>query len=84
MSHSRLGPVTPPGGRRGRGPVGGRAIRRRFLIVCEGEVTETRYFEAFPVSADVQVAVRGEGKNTKSLVRTAREHAKAGAMAGAA
>lgn len=47
-------------------------------------MTETRYFEAFPVSADVQVAVRGEGKNTKSLVRTAREHAKAAAKAGAA
>lgn len=62
-------------GRRGRRPFGSRAPRKRFLIVCEGAVTEVRYFEAFPVSREVYVVVKGEGKNTTSLVVAAVEHA---------
>jgi hypothetical protein len=61
-------------GRRGR-QFNTRAPRRSFLIVCEGEVTEVRYFEAFPVRKEVLVAVRGEGKNTTSLVAAAIAHA---------
>lgn len=61
-------------GRRGRRPPH-RQPRRSFLIVCEGAVTEVRYFEAFPVSKQVHVAVHGEGKNTTSLVAAAVEHA---------
>jgi hypothetical protein len=61
-------------GRRGRRPAT-RAPRRSFLIVCEGAVTEVRYFEAFPVRKDVHVAVRGEGKNTLSLIEAAVVHA---------
>jgi hypothetical protein len=62
-------------GRRGRRPFASRPLRKRFLIVCEGAVTEVRYFEAFPVSREVHVVVRGEGKNTTSLVAAAVEHA---------
>lgn len=40
-------------------------------------MTEVRYFEAFPVSREVHVVVRGEGKNTRSLVAAAVEHADA-------
>jgi len=61
-------------GRRGRRSES-RAPRRSFLIVCEGAETEVRYFKAFPVRKDVQVAVRGEGKNTLSLVEAAIKHA---------
>ncbi|MCA9709790.1 MAG: RloB domain-containing protein [Myxococcales bacterium] len=44
--------------------------------MCEGEVTEVAYFEAFPVNRrEVHVAVEGEGKNTTSLVAAAVEHA---------
>ena len=38
-------------------------------------MTEVRYFEAFPVPKQVQVAVHGEGKNTTSLVAAAVKHA---------
>ncbi len=62
-------------GRRGCRPYASRALRKNFLIVCEGAVTEVAYFEAFPVSRKVRVVVRGEGKNTTSLVKTAVEHA---------
>jgi hypothetical protein len=72
----RLGAMDPlQRGRRGRRPFESRAPRKRFLIVCEGAVTEVRYFEAFPVSREVHVVVRGEGKNTTSLVAAAAEHA---------
>lgn len=64
-------------GRRGR-RYATREPARRFLIVCEGEVTEVRYFEAFPVRKEVHVAVRGEGKNTTSLVDAAVRHAQRG------
>jgi hypothetical protein len=74
-----LGRLTPSNagrhGRRGRRPFASRPLRKRFLIVCEGAVTEVRYFEAFPVSREVHVVVRGEGKNTTSLVAAAVEHA---------
>lgn len=40
-------------------------------------MTEVRYFEAFPVSREVHVVVRGEGKNTRSLVAAAVAHADA-------
>jgi len=62
-------------GRRGRREYASRALRKRFLIVCEGAVTEVAYFEAFPVSREVRVVVRGEGKNTTSLVEAAVHHA---------
>ena len=42
--------------------------------MCEGEVTEKAYFEAFPVTT-VVVRVEGEGKNTTSLVAAAEAHA---------
>lgn len=61
-------------GRRGRSPFEGRRVRKRFLIVCEGEETEPNYFRAFPVSADVRVDVRGEGMNTISLVARAEAY----------
>jgi hypothetical protein len=39
----------------------------RFLIVCEGERTEPKYFKGFPlVTADVEII--GEGYNTVSLI----------------
>lgn len=62
-------------GRRGRRPYASRALRKRFLIVCEGAVTEVAYFESFPVNREVRVVVEGEGKNTTSLVAAAIEHA---------
>lgn len=62
-------------GRRGRRPFASRPLRKRFLIVCEGEATEVAYFEAFPVNREVQVVVEGEGKNTTSLVSAAIGHA---------
>lgn len=71
---ARLETLDPGRGRRGR-HFANRAPRRSFLIVCEGEVTEVRYFQAFPVRKDVLVAVRGEGKNTTSLVAAAVAHA---------
>ncbi len=61
-------------GRRGR-RYATRNYRRRFLIVCEGEKTEPHYFRAFPVSSDVYLRVKGEGRNTTSLVRVARKYA---------
>lgn len=44
-----------------------------LLIVCEGSVTEPRYFEAFPKKRTVNVLVRGTGRNTLSLVDWALE-----------
>lgn len=75
---ARLEAPTNRGGRRGRQAAGSRPPRKRFLIVCEGEVTETLYFESFPVATDVRVTVKGEGKNTTSLVATAKSHADKG------
>ena len=43
-----------------------------FLIVCEGESTEPNYFRKFPIKTNViNMDIRGEGKNTESLVREA-------------
>lgn len=51
-----------------------RALRKRFLIVCEGEKTEPNYFRNFRVNTNViEVDVHGTGFNTKSLVRKAIE-----------
>lgn len=72
---ARLGSMSRGRGRRGRRPFASRPLRKRFLIVCEGEVTEVAYFEAFPVNREVRVVVEGEGKNTTSLVAAAVEHA---------
>jgi len=38
----------------------------KILVVCEGAETEPNYFKAFPVSS---LTVKGEGKNTVSLVK---------------
>ncbi|MEX1368518.1 MAG: RloB family protein [Nannocystaceae bacterium] len=62
-------------GRRGRRAYASRALRKRFLIVCEGAVTEVAYFQAFPISREVRVVVHGEGKNTTSLVAAAVQQA---------
>ena len=48
-----------------------RETRKRFLIVCEGEKTEVNYFKAFDVPKTIEVTVRGEGKNSLSLVNKA-------------
>jgi len=48
--------------------------RRWFLIVCEGEKTEPHYFKSFPVDTKViKLDIKGEGRNTKSLVEKAIE-----------
>jgi hypothetical protein len=48
--------------------------RKWFLIVCEGEKTEPYYFKSFPVDPTViKLDIKGEGKNTKSLVEKAIE-----------
>jgi hypothetical protein len=47
-----------------------RTLRKRFLIVCEGEKTEPNYFRAFRVNIEVRIA--GEGKNTITLVKAAQ------------
>lgn len=44
--------------------------RQRFLIVCEGEKTEPKYFEQFRVPGLV-IEVQGIGRNTISLVKEA-------------
>ena len=46
-----------------------RTPRVRFLIVCEGKVTEKNYFQAFKVAGAVKVL--GLGDNTLSLVERA-------------
>ena len=48
-----------------------RETRKKFLIVCEGEKTEVNYFKAFDVPKKIEVTVRGEGKNSLSLVEKA-------------
>ena len=50
-------------------PVGRRALRGKFLIVCEGERTEPNYFSRFRVSKHVEFS--GLGFNTVSLVQEA-------------
>ena len=48
-----------------------RETRKKFLIVCEGEKTEVNYFKAFAVPKKFEVMVKGEGKNSLSLVEKA-------------
>ncbi|CCI38532.1 RloB family protein [Microcystis aeruginosa] len=48
-----------------------RETRKKFLIVCEGEKTEVNYFKAFTVPKKIEVRVKGEGKNSLSLVNKA-------------
>jgi hypothetical protein len=48
-----------------------RETRKIFLIVCEGEKTEVNYFKAFTVPKKIEVRVKGEGKNSLSLVEKA-------------
>ncbi|MFM8299213.1 MAG: RloB family protein [Microcystis aeruginosa] len=48
-----------------------RETRKRFLIICEGEKTEVNYFKAFTVPKKIEVRVKGEGKNSLSLVEKA-------------
>ncbi|MGO9122298.1 MAG: RloB family protein [Desulfomonilaceae bacterium] len=51
-----------------------RELRKRFLIICEGERTEPNYFRAFPTNKEVLVCkIEGTGYNTVSLVRAAVE-----------
>lgn len=51
-----------------------RALRKYFLIVCEGEKTEPYYFEGFKndlpkgVLESVTIDITGTGKNTLSLI----------------
>ncbi len=52
-----------------------RDTRKRFLIVCEGEKTEPKYFKKFRVSSLV-IDVFGEGYNTDSLVKITIEYKK--------
>jgi hypothetical protein len=59
-------------GRRGR-RVGTRAVRQRFLIVCEGERTEPQYFKDFQVPGLV-VTVKGVARSALQLVEEARKH----------
>ena len=70
----------PRGRRRADGThvrsVASRDLQPRILIVCEGERTEPRYLEAFPVTS-LTVEVHGTGRNTLSLVEeAARLHRK--------
>lgn len=45
----------------------------RFLIICEGEKTEPRYFESFRVPGFVaEIDVKGFGYNPSNLVKTAK------------
>ena len=48
-----------------------RETRKKFLIICEGEKTEVNYFKAFTVPKKIEVRVKGEGKNSLSLVNKA-------------
>src|SRR5215510_3631820 len=49
-----------------------REIRQTFLIVCEGEQTEPKYFTSFRVLS-ATVKIYGCGANTVSLVKRAIE-----------
>lgn len=41
-----------------------------ILIVCEGEKTEPKYFQSFPIT-NIRVKTIGTGRNTESLVKEA-------------
>lgn len=57
--------------------VGGREVRQRFLIVCEGEHTEPNYFRAFQVAGMV-VKVEGVAESTLRLVEDAQKRSAEG------
>lgn len=54
-----------------------RALRKYYLIVCEGEKTEPNYFEGFKqdlprnVLQTCEIKIEGTGFNTKSLLQNA-------------
>lgn len=66
---SSAGRVRPRGGYNQR-RVNFRPLRKRFLIVCEGEKTEPGYFMNFRVPKLV-IDIHGLGYNTRSLVEQA-------------
>ncbi len=47
------------------------AVKERFLIVCEGEKTEPKYFEGFQTPRRVLI-IKGTGYNTVGLVKEAK------------
>ena len=49
-----------------------RNLRKRFIIVCEGEKTEPNYFRQFRVPKDV-IEIIGLGANTVAVVQRAIE-----------
>ncbi len=48
-----------------------RPLRRRFLIVCEGEQTEPNYFRRFRANAVIRVV--GTGRAPQGVLETARQ-----------
>lgn len=51
-----------------------REVKKRFLIVCEGEKTEPNYFRSFRVPKNiVEIDVQGLGENPSKLVQSAKE-----------
>ena len=56
-----------------------RKLRKRILIVCEGEKTEPNYFKAFKKQLPrglVEVDILGAGTNTLSIVKIAKNKMK--------
>lgn len=50
-----------------------RQLRQYFLIVCEGEKTEPKYFQCFRVPMVIEVEMKGYGKNPSRLVEKANQ-----------
>ena len=44
------------------------AIKKTFLIYCEGEYTEPEYFKSFPVTTETKVEAIGLGRSRTALV----------------
>jgi hypothetical protein len=51
-----------------------REVRQRFLILCEGTVTEKKYFENFRVPGRV-IDVKGLGRDPSKIVSEAKQYA---------
>jgi hypothetical protein len=49
-------------------PERGIAIKKTFLIYCEGKNTEPEYFESFPVTTETKVKAIGLGRSRTALV----------------
>jgi hypothetical protein len=49
------------------------AIKRTFLIYCEGENTEPEYFDSFPVTTETEVKPIGLGRSRTALVEKVLE-----------